>query len=89
MRIAAVFRREQRIFARQRHQRHQMRAGGIAHHADVVWIDVELRGVGADVLHRSLHVIDGGRIALRAGLGEAVVDGEQADAMPGENGPQC
>ena len=61
VRIVPILGREQRLVAGQRHQRHQMRAGGIAHQADAIRIDAEPGGLGAHELDRRLDVIDRAR----------------------------
>ncbi len=70
------------MIARQRDHGGEMRAGGIADHADAVGIELELARFGPHELHRRFHVIDRGRID--AGFAQPIVDREQRVAVPRE-----
>jgi hypothetical protein len=76
--------RQQRLVARQRDQRREMRTGGIADQRDTVWVDAQLRGIGADELHRRLHVRSGARPSAHPRLHQPVFDREQGVAAARE-----
>jgi hypothetical protein len=66
--------------ARQRRQRPEIAAGGMAEHADAVGRDVEVLGIAAHELDAGQHVLHRMRKRLLSRRGEPVADREQRDA---------